>query len=178
MRQYRYLGNDWSISYISIKIGTYRICIETFQEVFCKLRKSLCKRWHCLCECYNEGVKSYHMEVIKMRAVVVNQASTGVGSCWTWKPAVVGHGQALAKVEYRGVWSYWTFTYLMETLVRYQVVYRATKVLVLSKKLAKGLETLKKETAYQSLGSREGCGYCEYCTTGRETLCRSVKCWL
>ena len=46
-----------------------------------------------------------------------------------------------------------TFTYLMETLVKYQVVYWATKVLVLSKKLAKGLKHLKKVTVYQSLGS-------------------------
>lgn len=43
------------------------------------------------------------MEVIKMRAVVVNQASTGVEVVDHEKPAVVGHGQALVKVEYCGV---------------------------------------------------------------------------
>jgi len=43
------------------------------------------------------------MEVIKMRAVVVNQASTGVEVVEHEKPAVVGHGQALVKVEYCGV---------------------------------------------------------------------------
>ena len=34
-----------------------------------------------------------------MRAVVVNQASTGVEVVDHEKPAVVGHGQALVKVE-------------------------------------------------------------------------------
>ena len=38
-----------------------------------------------------------------MRAVVVNQASTGVEVVDHEKPAVVGHGQALVKVEYCGV---------------------------------------------------------------------------
>ena len=38
-----------------------------------------------------------------MRAVVVNQASTGVEVVNHEKPAVVGHGQALVKVEYCGV---------------------------------------------------------------------------
>lgn len=38
-----------------------------------------------------------------MRAVVVNQASTGVEVVEHEKPAVVGHGQALVKVEYCGV---------------------------------------------------------------------------
>ena len=35
-----------------------------------------------------------------MRAVVVNQASTGVEVVDHEKPSVVGHGQALVKVEY------------------------------------------------------------------------------
>lgn len=38
-----------------------------------------------------------------MRAVVVNQASTGVEVVDHEKPAVVGHGQALVKIEYCGV---------------------------------------------------------------------------
>ena len=70
------------------------------------------------------------MEVIKMRAVVVNQASTGVEVVDHEKPAVVGHGQALVKVEYCGV-------------------------------------------CHTDLHVAHG--DCEYCTTGRETLCRSVK---
>ena len=40
------------------------------------------------------------MEVIKMRAVVVNQASTSVEVVEHEKTAVVGHSQALVKVEY------------------------------------------------------------------------------
>lgn len=43
------------------------------------------------------------------------------------------------------------------------------------KKLAKGLKHLKKGDRVSIAWFFEGCGYCEYCTTGRETLCRSVK---
>lgn len=39
-----------------------------------------------------------------MRAVVVNQASTGIEVVDYEKPALVAHGQALVKVEYCGVW--------------------------------------------------------------------------
>ena len=54
-----------------------------------------------------------------MRAVVVNQASTGVEVVDHEKPSVVGHGQALVKVEYCGVchtdlhvssWRLWSST--------------------------------------------------------------------
>ena len=82
-------------SNISSRNSNNSTCIESFQESFRKLRKTLCKRCYYLCKCYNEGVKSYHMEVIKMRAVVVNQASTGVEVVEHEKPVVVGHGQAL-----------------------------------------------------------------------------------
>ena len=87
-----------------------------------------------------------------MRAVVVNQASTGVEVVEHEKPAVVGHGQALVKVEYCGV-CHTDLHVSHGDFGQYQVVYWATKVLVLSKKLAKGLKHLKKVTVYQSLGS-------------------------
>lgn len=38
-----------------------------------------------------------------------------------------------------------------------------------------GVETLKKGDRVSIAWFFEGCGHCEYCTTGRETLCRSVK---
>ncbi|MDU4412003.1 MAG: alcohol dehydrogenase AdhP, partial [Streptococcus sp.] len=41
--------------------------------------------------------------------------------------------------------------------------------------VGEGVETLKKGDRVSIAWFFEGCGYCEYCTTGRETLCRSVK---
>ena len=89
-----------------------------------------------------------------MRAVVVNQASTGVEVVNHEKPAVVGHGQALVKVEYCGVChtdlhvAHGDFGQVPGRILGHE------KVLVLSKKLVKVLRHLKKVTAYQSLGSR------------------------
>ena len=46
--------------------------------------------------------------------------------------------------------------------------------------VGEGVTTLKKGDRVSIAWFFKGwCGYCEYCTTGRETLCRSVKkCWL
>ena len=41
--------------------------------------------------------------------------------------------------------------------------------------MGEGVETLKKGDRVSIAWFFEGCGHCEYCTTGRETLCRSVK---
>ena len=87
-----------------------------------------------------------------MRAVVVNQASTGVEVVDHEKPAVVGHGQALVKVEYCGVChtdlhvAHGDFGQVPGRILGHEEI-------VLLKKLAKGLKHLKKVTAYQSLGS-------------------------
>lgn len=95
------------------------------------------------------------MEVIKMRAVVVNQASTGIEVVDHEKPALVGHGQALVKVEYCGVChtdlhvAHGDFGQVPGRIL-------AMKELVLLKKLAKELKHLKKVIAYQSLGSSKG----------------------
>ena len=74
-----------------------------------------------------------------MRAVVVNQAITGIEVMDHEKPALVAHGQALVKVEYCGV-AILTFMQPMETLVKFQVVSQAMRELVLLKKLVKGLK--------------------------------------
>jgi len=114
------------------------------------------------------------MEVIKMRAVVVNQASTGVEVVDHEKPAVVGHGQALVKVEYCGVChtdlhvAHGDFGQVPGRILGHEGIGIVEEV-------GEGVKTLKKGDRVSIAWFFEGCGYCEYCTTGRETLCRSVK---
>ena len=92
------------------------------------------------------------MEVIKMRAVVVNQASTGVEVVDHEKPAVVGHGQALVKVEYCGVChtdlhvAHGDFGQVPGRILGHEGIGIVEEV-------GEGVETLKKVTAYQLLGS-------------------------
>ena len=92
------------------------------------------------------------MEVIKMRAVVVNQASTGVEVVNHEKPAVVGHGQALVKVEYCGVChtdlhvAHGDFGQVPGRILGHEGIGIVEEV-------GEGVETLKKVIAYQSLGS-------------------------
>ena len=114
------------------------------------------------------------MEVIKMRAVVVSQASTGVEVVNHEKPAVVGHGQALVKVEYCGVChtdlhvAHGDFGQVPGRILGHEGIGIVEEV-------GEGVETLKKGDRVSIAWFFEGCGHCEYCTTGRETLCRSVK---
>ena len=92
------------------------------------------------------------MEVIKMRAVVVNQASTGVEVVNHEKPAVVGHGQALVKVEYCGVChtdlhvAHGDFGQVPGRILGHEGIGIVEEV-------GEGVETQKKVTVYQSLGS-------------------------
>ena len=109
-----------------------------------------------------------------MRAVVVNQASTGVEVVEHEKPAVVGHGQALVKVEYCGVChtdlhvAHGDFGQVPGRILGHEGIGIVEEV-------GEGVETLKKGDRVSIAWFFEGCGHCEYCTTGRETLCRSVK---
>ncbi|PTK34232.1 alcohol dehydrogenase AdhP, partial [Staphylococcus nepalensis] len=43
------------------------------------------------------------------------------------------------------------------------------------KEVAEGVTSLKVGDRASVAWFFEGCGHCEYCTTGRETLCREVK---
>lgn len=90
-----------------------------------------------------------------MRAVVVNQASTGVEVVDHEKPAVVGHGQALVKVEYCGVChtdlhvSHGDFGQVPGRILGHEGIGIVEEV-------GEGVETLKKGdrvSIYQSLGS-------------------------
>ena len=109
-----------------------------------------------------------------MRAVVVNQASTGVEVVDHEKPAVVGHGQALVKVEYCGVChtdlhvAHGDFGQVPGRILGHEGIGIVEEV-------GEGVKTLKKGDRVSIAWFFEGCGHCEYCTTGRETLCRSVK---
>ena len=49
------------------------------------------------------------------------------------------------------------------------------KVLVSLRKIAPDVKSLKVGDRVSVAWFFEGCGTCEYCTTGRETLCRTVK---
>ena len=109
-----------------------------------------------------------------MRAVVVNQASTGIEVVDYEKPALVAHGQALVKVEYCGVWhtdlhvAHGDFGQVPGHILGHERIGIVEEV-------GEGVETLKKGDRVSIAWFFEGCGHCEYCTTGRETLCRSVK---
>ena len=109
-----------------------------------------------------------------MRAVVVNQASTGIEVVDHEKPALVAHGQALVKVEYCGVWhtdlhvAHGDFGQVPGHILGHERIGIVEEV-------GEGVKTLKKGDRVSIAWFFEGCGHCEYCTTGRETLCRSVK---
>ena len=108
-----------------------------------------------------------------MRAVVVNQASTGVESV-DLKTSVSWSWSALVKVEYCGVChtdlhvAHGDFGQVPGRILGHEGIGIVEEV-------GEVLRHLKKVIAYQLLGSSKDVATVEYCTTGRETLCRSVK---
>lgn len=108
-----------------------------------------------------------------MKAVVVNQDSTGVEVIEKeLRPLKVG--EALVKVEFCGVChtdlhvSHGDFGKCPGRILGHEGVGKVVEI-------AEGVESLKIGDRVSIAWFFEGCGTCEYCTTGRETLCRSVK---
>lgn len=108
-----------------------------------------------------------------MKAVVVNPDSTGVEIVDHEMPEI-GYGEALVKVEYCGVChtdlhvAHGDFGKVPGRILGHEGI-------GIVEKLGDGVTSLKVGDHVSIAWFFEGCGYCEYCTTGRETLCRSVK---
>ncbi|HEQ8892323.1 TPA: alcohol dehydrogenase AdhP [Streptococcus pyogenes] len=108
-----------------------------------------------------------------MKAVVVNQASTGVEVVEHDLPNI-GHGEALVKVEYCGVChtdlhvAHGDFGQVPGRILGHEGI-------GIVEEIGEGVTSLKVGDRVSIAWFFEGCGHCEYCTTGRETLCRSVK---
>lgn len=108
-----------------------------------------------------------------MKAVVVNNEGTGIEVVEkTLRP--LGYGEALVDVEFCGV----CHTDLHVAKSDFGNV--AGRVLGhegigVVKKLGEGVKSLKIGDRVSIAWFFEGCGSCEYCNTGRETLCRTVK---
>ena len=108
-----------------------------------------------------------------MKAVVVNPDSTGVEIVDHEMPEI-GYGEALVKVGYCGVChtdlhvAHGDFGKVPGRILGHEGI-------GIVEKLGDGVTSLKVGDRVSIAWFFEGCGYCEYCTTGRETLCRSVK---
>lgn len=108
-----------------------------------------------------------------MKAVVVNASSTGVEVVEHALPKV-GYGEALVKVEYCGVChtdlhvAHGDFGHVPGRILGHEGI-------GIVEELGSGVTSLKLGDRVSIAWFFEGCGHCEYCTTGRETLCRSAK---
>ena len=63
----------------------------------------------------------------------------------------------------------------METLVKFPGRILGHEGIGIVEEVDEGIKTLKKGDRVSIAWFFEGCGYCEYCTTGRETLCPPFK---
>ncbi len=108
-----------------------------------------------------------------MKAAVVNQACDGVEIIEKDMP-VVGEGEALVEVEYCGV----CHTDLHVCSGDYGKQPGRTlghEGIGIVKEIGKNVTSLKVGDRVSIAWFFEGCGTCEYCNSGRETLCRTVK---
>lgn len=108
-----------------------------------------------------------------MRAVVVNADSTGV-EVVDKELREIESGEALVRVEYCGVChtdlhvSHGDFGKVPGRILGHEGI-------GVVEKIAPDVKSLKVGDRVSIAWFFEGCGTCEYCTTGRETLCRTVK---
>lgn len=108
-----------------------------------------------------------------MKAVVVNPESTGVAVVEHELPKV-GSGQALVKVEYCGV-CHTDLHVAQGDFGKVPGRILGHEGIGIVEAIADDVESLKVGDRVSIAWFFEGCGHCEYCTTGRETLCRTVK---
>ena len=108
-----------------------------------------------------------------MKAVVVDQNGTGVEVVeQSIRP--LQNGEALVDVEYCGVChtdlhvAHGDFGKVPGRVLGHEGI-------GLVKEVAPDVTSLKPGDRVSIAWFFEGCGHCEYCTTGRETLCRTVK---
>ena len=109
-----------------------------------------------------------------MKAVVVNPEGTGVEIVANKDMRPLETGEALVQIEYCGVChtdlhvAHGDFGKVPGRILGHEGI-------GIVKELAPDVKSLKVGDRVSVAWFFEGCGTCEYCTTGRETLCRTVK---
>ena len=109
-----------------------------------------------------------------MKAVVVNPEGTGVEIVANKDMRPLETGEALVQIEYCGVChtdlhvAHGDFGKVPGRVLGHEGI-------GIVKEVAPDVTSLKVGDRVSVAWFFEGCGTCEYCTTGRETLCRTVK---
>ena len=110
---------------------------------------------------------------MKMKAAVVNQTCTGVEIVEKDIPKI-GTGEALVEVECCGV-CHTDLHVAAGAFGKHPGRILGHEGIGIVKEIAPDVTTLKVGDRVSIAWLFQSCGHCEYCTTGRETLCRTVK---
>ena len=110
---------------------------------------------------------------MKMKAAVVNQTCTGVEIVEKDIPKI-GTGEALVEVECCGV-CHTDLHVAAGDFGKHPGRILGHEGIGIVKEIAPDVTTLKVGDRVSIAWLFQSCGHCEYCTTGRETLCRTVK---